>query len=89
MNFFNKQKREKVKIDEYRSLFLNESNAPPARFGKSIYIQKVHHERISQVISVIAGKKITLSDYINNVLSNHFREYEGEITQLFSEKVIF
>jgi len=88
MKFFNR-KKEKKSVDEYRSLFINESDAPPARFGKSVYIRKEHHERISQIISVVAGSEVTIYAYIDNVLSNHFREFDEEIIKLFKERAIF
>ena len=89
MNFLSKSKKVNDRVDEYKTLFIKESYAPPARFGKSIYIQKGHHERISQIVSVIGTKKVTLYDYLDNVLNNHFREFDDEISQSFREKIIF
>jgi len=42
---------------EYESLFIREADSPPARFGKSVYIRKEYHERISQITSVIGGSE--------------------------------
>ncbi len=74
---------------EYESLFIRESDLPPARFGKSVYIRKEYHDRISQIVSVIAGKEVSLFGYIDNVLAHHFENFNDEITQAFRKKLIF
>jgi hypothetical protein len=74
---------------EYESLFIKESDLPPARFGKSVYIRKEHHDRISQIISVIATNEVSLFGYIDNVLTHHFDNFEGDIIKLFKKKVFF
>jgi hypothetical protein len=83
------RKENKEKENEYKSLFIKESGTLPARFGKSIYIRKEHHERISQIVHVIGDSEITIAGYIDNVLNHHFQSFEQEITQSFSDKVFF
>ena len=68
---------------KYYSLFIKDAESPPARFGKSVYIQRKHHERISQIVHVIGNSEITLYDYIDNVLTQHFKNYNEEITHSF------
>jgi hypothetical protein len=89
MKIFSRVKKEKEKAGEYMSLFINESNAPSARFGKSVYIRREYHDRISQIISVIGGNEVSLSGYIDNVLSHHLENYRDEITRLFKKKTFF
>ena len=74
---------------EYESLFIRETDLPPARFGKSVYIRKEHHERISQIISVIGSNEVSLFGYIDNVLTHHFENFGDEITQSFKKNIIF
>jgi hypothetical protein len=74
---------------EYESLFIRESDLPPARFGKSVYIRKEYHDRISQIISVIGGNDVSLFGYIDNVLTHHFENFGDEITQSFKKNIIF
>ena len=83
----NRTKR--VRQQEYETLFIHESDLPPARFGKSVYIRKEYHDRISQIISVIGSKEISLFGYIDNVLTHHFENFGDDIVQLFKKNVIF
>ena len=77
------------RIKEYQSLFIKETDLPPARFGKSVYIRKAHHERISQIISVIGSNEVSLFGYIDNVLTHHFENFGNDITQSFKKNIIF
>jgi len=79
----------RAKQQEYESLFIRESNLPPARFGKSVYIRKEYHDRISQIISVIGVNEVSLFGYIDNVLTHHFENFGDEITQSFKKNIIF
>jgi len=83
----NRTKR--VRQQEYESMFIHESDLPPARYGKSVYIRKEHHDKISQIVSVIGGNEVSLFGYIDNVLTNHFENYEDDITLSFKKKIIF
>jgi hypothetical protein len=74
---------------EYESLFICESDLPPARFGKSVYIRKEYHDRISQIISVIGSIEVSLFGYIDNVLTHHFENFGDDITQSFKKNIIF
>lgn len=76
-------------MEEYRSLYIGRADAPPARLGKSLYIRKEHHDRISQIISVIGQGEITLYEYVDNVLREHFKRYYEEITDLFNDRRIY
>jgi len=79
----------RAKQQEYESLFIRESDLPPARFGKSVYIRKEYHDRISQIISVIGVNEVSLFGYIDNVLTHHFENFGDEITQSFKKNIIF
>jgi hypothetical protein len=77
------------KQQEYESLFIRETNLPPARFGKSVYIRKEFHDRISQIVSVIGGNEVSLFGYIDNIIARHFETYRDEITRSFKKNIIF
>ena len=84
-----KNRTKRVGQQEYESLFIRETDLPPARFGKSVYIRKDYHDRISQIISVIGVNEVSLFGYIDNVLTHHFENFGDEITQSFKKKIIF
>ena len=81
--------KEKRKSQEYETLFIKETDLPPARFGKSVYIRKEYHDKISQIISVIGGNEVSLFGYIDNVLAHHLENFREEITRSFKKKIIF
>jgi hypothetical protein len=85
----NETQKDTTKEKEYESLFIRETDLPPARFGKSVYIRKEYHNRISQIISVIGGNEISLFGYIDNVLAHHFETFQDDITRSFNDKTIF
>jgi len=74
---------------EYESLFVRETDLPRARFGKSVYIRKEYHDRISQIVSVIGGNEVSLFGYIDNVLAHHFENFRDDIARAFKKKLIF
>ena len=74
---------------EYESLFVRETDLPPARFGKSVYIRKEYHDRISHIVSVIGGNEVSLFGYIDNVLAHHFENFQEDIIRSFKKKTIF
>lgn len=78
-----------AKAGEYEALFIRESDLPPARFGKSVYIRKEHHDRISQIVAVVGGNEVSLFGYIDNVLTHHFDSFNDEISATFKKKIIF
>ena len=83
----NRTKR--AKQQEYETLFIRGSDLPPARFGKSVYIRKEYHDRISQIISVIGANEVSLFGYIDNVLTHHFENFGDDIIQSFKKNIIF
>jgi hypothetical protein len=89
MKFLSKTAKKKINTDKYRSLFVKASDIPPARMGKSVYIRKEHHERISQIVHVTGNSEITICGYIDNVLTNHFKSYREEIIESFNEKRLY
>jgi hypothetical protein len=82
-----RSKREKQQ--EYESVFIKETDLPPARFGKSVYIRREYHEKISQIIHVVGGSEVSLFGYIDNVLAHHFENFQEEIIMSFKKKIIF
>ena len=71
---------------DYADLFFR-GVAIPARSGKSVYICRQHHQRITDILHVIAKKEVTLFDYIHNVLEHHFNTFQGDITELYDRNL--
>ena len=78
-------KKKKAELYEYESYFF-EQGETSAREGKSVYIRPEFHQRIARIVQVIGEDKISLYNYLDNVLKAHFEQYQEEITQSFEQK---
>ncbi|GAB6013462.1 DUF3408 domain-containing protein [Viscerimonas tarda] len=77
------------RTQDYKSAYIKKTDAPAARLGKSLYIREEHHKRISHIVHIVGQGKITLYEYVDNVLNEHFKEYHEEIVNSFIDKRIY
>ncbi len=83
-------KEQKSKKDEYLSLFFNCNDTISPRMGKSITLDPSIHRKVVAVLQNIAkDDRMTLFNYVNNVLSHHFKEYKNEIIELYNNNTPF
>ncbi|MDO5615342.1 MAG: DUF3408 domain-containing protein [Cruoricaptor ignavus] len=78
-------KIKKIAGETYESLFFS-SGETSARNGKSVYIRPEFHRRIVQIVQVIGEDKISIYNYLDNLLEDHFNRYEKEIKKAFKDK---
>jgi len=86
-----KQKSNKaLRTAQYKSTFLNPTEFV-ARSGKTVYISKEFHKRLSLLVFMLGGGELTLSDYLQNLLKHHFEDYREEIKEIYKnmDKPIF
>lgn len=76
--------RRKGNKPDYESLFVREASVT-ARQGKQVYIRKDYHDRILKIIQVIGKNEVSIASYLDNVLTQHFDAYQGEITESYNE----
>lgn len=57
-----------------------------ARAGKVVYIRPEFHERLTRMVQVIGEDKISIYEYVDNLLEHHFNEFGNDITQSFNDK---
>ncbi len=79
-----KQKRHSSQPD-YETLFIKESGVT-TRQARHVYIRTDYHDLISKITHVIANKEISIFSYIDNVLAQHFDEFQEEISKIYKEK---
>ena len=77
--------RRKRKSQDYESLFIKESPLT-ARLGKTVYVRREFHDKILRITQVIGENRISLSDYIDNLIAHHFETFQEEISRLYREK---
>jgi len=82
----NKPKAKKTDVSSgYLSLFIRQTDSK-ARFGKHVPIRQEYHERIQKIVRVIGKDEISIFNYIDNVLSQHFEDFQEDIVKLYNEK---
>jgi len=69
----------------YEEQFLRNKDGS-ARSGKVVYIRSEFHERLSRIVQVIGEDKVSIYEYMDNLLEHHFNEFGNEITQSFNDK---
>jgi hypothetical protein len=70
---------------DYLALFIRQSDGK-ARFGKHVPIRQEYHERIQKIVRVIGNDEVSIFNYIDNVLSRHFDDFQEDIVNLYNEK---
>ncbi len=53
------------------------------------YVRPEYHERIMRITRVIGHDRLTLSAYIDHVLTHHFNQCEDAIKSLYVPKLQF
>lgn len=78
-------RRRRGKGQDYERFFIR--NAPSnTRSGKTVYIRKEFHERITRIVQVIGKNELSLYSYLDNVLEQHFATYQEEISELYKKR---
>lgn len=72
-------------LSDYLALFIRQSDGK-ARFGKHVPIRQEYHERIQKIVRVIGNDEVSIFNYIDNVLSRHFEDFQEDIVSLYNEK---
>ena len=48
-----------------------------------LYVSRTTHEKLMRIVTVIGGRKVTVSSYVENILLRHFELYQVEINTLY------
>ena len=80
--YFNPQKVTdmKGKKNDYRA-FLKKSGIK-AREGKQVYISLANHSVITEITYLLGKGNLTIADYLDNVLNEHFQTHRAEINRM-------
>ena len=69
---------------DYERLFIRDPEVK-ARAGKMAYVRPEYHERIMRITRVIGQDTLSLSAYIDHVLTQHFNQCEEAIKSLYAK----
>ena len=70
--------------EEYMNLFIRDAEIA-ARTGKLTYVRQEYHDRIMRIVRVIGKNRLSLSAYIDHVLTQHFAVCEEAIRKLYKK----
>ena len=48
-----------------------------------LYVSRTTHEKLMRIVTVIGGRKVTVSSYEENILTRHFEQHQDEINALY------
>ena len=48
-----------------------------------LYVSRTTHEKLMRSVTVIGGRKVTVSSYVENILLRHFEQFQDEINALY------
>lgn len=51
-----------------------------------LYVSRITHEKLMKIVTVIGGRKATVSSYVENILLRHFDQFQDEINELYESK---
>ena len=51
-----------------------------------LYVSRTTHEKLMKRVTVIGGRKATVSSYVENILLRHFDQFQDEINELYESK---
>lgn len=83
-NIHKSQKTEMNLEDEFMELFIRSPDTA-ARSGKTAYIRPEYHDRIMRITRVIGKNKLSLSAYLDHVLTHHFAMFEEAIRKQYKK----
>lgn len=70
--------------EDYLEMFIKGAETA-ARSGKMAYVRKEYHDRIMRITRVIGKNKLTLSGYLDHVLTQHFLQCGDVIKKLYDK----
>lgn len=80
------RKRRPKPSNDYETTFLNIRDEPIREKVVCITIAQRHHQNLSKIVGSM-NKKIPLSSYLDNILTEHFELHKNEINEVYRNNV--
>lgn len=80
------RKRRSEDKSEYEINYLHKAHIT-VRSCKLVNVRAEYHERIMKIVRTIGKNDISLLEFIDNVLTEHFDKHEDEITRLYNQNL--
>ena len=72
--------------ERYMDTFIRNKSLNFRKGPGQALIHKDIHTVLNRIVSIIGDNEISVSQYVNNVLTQHLEDYSGLITRLLTEK---
>ena len=72
--------KRKVGSGDYRETYFQKVELTDRQ---PLYVSRTTHEKLMRIVTVIGGRKVTVSSYVENILLRHFEQYQDEINTLY------
>lgn len=73
-------RKRKGGTDDYRETYFQKVELADRQ---PLYVSRTTHEKLMRIVTVIGGRKVTVSSYVENILLRHFDQYQDEINALY------
>ena len=73
-------RKRKGGTDDYRETYFQKVELADRQ---PLYVSRTTHEKLMRIVTVIGGRKVTVSSYVENILLRHFEQYQDEINTLY------
>ena len=83
MKNIKKRQKAALRTSQYKKAFLLPVGFR-ARDGKSVYISPEFHEKLSRIVFMLGKGNITITDYLYNILDQHFKDFNEEIKTMYN-----
>jgi len=70
----------------YVEIFIKDAGFTVRR-AKQTYIRNEYHDRIKKILTIVGDGKVSMASYIDNVLEEHFKTYEEDISVAFDKSI--
>ena len=77
--------RRKQKEEAYKGKYLTRRK-PEGCAQKAVYISRENHEAVKRIVGIAGGHGMTISGYIDRILSEHLEQHGEELESLSSRK---
>lgn len=74
-----------MSADKYRGKFLKDDNDPGTAFTQVVPLNPKLLHLIKLVIHSADNPTLTVKGFVNNLLTEHFKDYEADIRELYLE----
>ncbi len=81
----NQNKQNQMPSEDYKAEILKRTGIVTNKGGKA-YVRQEFHQRMEELVSLFAEEGMTVEDYLDNVLAQHFAQFGDAIDASFEQQ---